>query len=323
MPPMKSLDIQKLPASQARQVLRLTMALPGQSPSEIEAQVSTFMNHARVLSLDLGLQWLVSEGDRIVAACSCVESPGRTSVLFLPPFGLRGGTEPALDKLVAHVIAEQSTRNVRLAQCLLNLDDRYNERALLRAGFRPIAELIYMDCLVLNEGPSHVTSSRGHSHPLPALEWESYNSASHLHFVDLILATYRGSLDCPALSGLREIEDILTGHKNSGLFQSHRWRLARIDGRPAGCILLSENPLRRVLEVAYMGVHPDFRGRALGRALVSEGLSIAYREQFEKVTLAVDAANAPARRLYGSAGFVETMRRRAMIVALDSSARNS
>ena len=41
----------------------------------------------------------------------------------------------------------------------------------------------------------------------------------------LIEATYRDSLDCPALAGLRHIEDVMAGHKAAGLFSPHRWLL--------------------------------------------------------------------------------------------------
>jgi len=314
------LDIQKLPADQVRKVLRLTMALPGQSAAEIEAQVSTFVNHARALSLDLGRQWLAYEAGRIVAACSCIESPGRTGVLFLPAFGLSGGSESALESLLAHVAGDLSKRNIRLAQSLLNLDDHQNERVLLRAGLHAIAELIYMERIVAVEPAPYSNKSKRWIDHQGDFAWEEYNSVSHRDFAKLIPQTYLDSLDCPALTGLRDIEDVIAGHKSVGLFHAHRWRMARIDGRPAGCILLGENPLRRVLEVAYMGVHPDHRHHGLGRVLVDEATSLAYRESFEKVTLAVDSANTPALRLYGSAGFVETMRRRAMIRVMDSSA---
>jgi ribosomal protein S18 acetylase RimI-like enzyme len=146
------------------------------------------------------------------------------------------------------------------------------------------------------------------------LGWSDYKTSGHQEFAELIQETYSGSLDCPALTGLREIEDIIAGHKAVGLFQPHRWRLARVDGRPAGCILLGENPLRRIMEVAYMGVHPTRRREGLGHVLIEEAFRLAYHERFEKVTLAVDAKNGPALRLYHGAGFLETIKRGTMIL---------
>jgi GNAT superfamily N-acetyltransferase len=149
--------------------------------------------------------------------------------------------------------------------------------------------------------------------------WEDYKSSRDQDFAELIQRTYVESLDCPALSGVRDIKDIMAGHKATGLFQPHRWRLVRVDGRPAGCILLAENPLRRVLEVAYMGICPEHRRQGIGRALINSALGLAYHERFEKVTLAVDSRNEPAMRLYLGFGFMETTRRRALIKVHDSS----
>lgn len=314
---MTPFNFQQLPSDQARKVLRLTLAMPGQSLGDVEAQVSTFINHSRALNLDLGGQWLAMDRGRIAAACSSIASPGRTGVLFLPAYGLSGGSESAQASLIELVISDLHRRNIRLAQCLLHLDDRYNERILLRGCFRPIAELIYLERLVCTDTAFECAGLKGDGEP-SALFWDEYNPSSHRDFAELIIQSYQGSLDCPALTGLREIEDIIAGHKAVGLFQSHRWRLARLKGRAVGCILLGENPLRRVLEVAYMGVHPDFRSRGIGRALLDETVKLAYRERFEKVALAVDAANVPATRLYNSVGFVENARRRALIRDLHS-----
>ena len=315
---MSKFAIQQVPAAQARQVLRLTLAAPGQSASEIEGHVATFINHARALSLDLGQQWLAKEGGRIVAACSSLESPGRTGLLFLKAYGLSGGSPDGLESLIRHIVADQARRKLRLAQCLLNLDDRENEQVLSRAEFRSIAELIYMEC-----GVPGIAAKRSGLLPQVDLHWDDYKISTHQDFAELIQETYRGSLDCPALTGLREIEDIIAGHKAVGLFQPQRWRLVRVDGGPAGCILLGENPLRRILEVAYMGVHSAQRRKGLGRLLIEEALRLAYHERFEKVTLAVDSKNEPAMRLYRRVGFVETMRRRAMIRLHDSTSTNT
>jgi mycothiol synthase len=311
---MSTISIQQVPAAQARRVLRLTLAVPGQSPSETESHVATFINHARALSLDIGQQWLGEQEGRIVAACSCLESPGRTGLLFLTPYGLSEGSAEAQERLIHHIVADQSLRKLRLAQCLLNLDDRHNAFVLDRAGFRSAADLIYMECNVLDAGRAPNVSELGRNE----MSWDEYKPAQHRDFAQLIQDSYRESLDCPALTGLREVEDIIAGHKAVGLFQPHRWRLVRLEDVAAGCILLGENPLRRVLEVAYMGVHPDHRRRGVGRVLIKEALRLAYHERFERVTLAVDSKNDPAIRLYRSAGFVETMRRRAMIRIHDS-----
>ena len=49
--------------------------------------------------------------------------------------------------------------------------------------------------------------------------------AVHALFAETILQTYRDSLDCPGLNGVRQIEDIIAGHKASGEFDPALWFL--------------------------------------------------------------------------------------------------
>ncbi len=77
--------------------------------------------------------------------------------------------------------------------------------------------------------------------------------------------------------------------------------------------------MRPALELVYMGVHPHWRGRHVGKFLLSHGLSMAPGEHFPTITLAVDSANAPALNLYHWAGFRGTTSRRAMIRQVDPS----
>ena len=61
-----------------------------------------------------------------------------------------------------------------------------------------------------------------------------------------------------------------------------------------------------------MGLLPGFRGRGLGRALMSAALDAARALDFERVELEVFASNARALALYEALGFVrEGVRRRA------------
>lgn len=52
-----------------------------------------------------------------------------------------------------------------------------------------------------------------------------------------------------------------------------------------------------------MGVHPDYRGRGLGRRLLQACIDKAWRQGITRVTLEARADNLPAIRLYESLGF--------------------
>ncbi|MCZ6816109.1 MAG: GNAT family N-acetyltransferase [Planctomycetota bacterium] len=312
---MSTINVRTARDVEARTVLRLILAVPGQSAGDIERQVSSFMDYARALSLDLNRQWMAERDGHCVSACTCLESPGRTALLFVPHGATTGCDAETIAHILQHVVRDVSTRMSRVVQCLVAPNDDKNQQALLQSRFRQLAVLRYLECdLTDSSNRGSPTASPGGS-----LEWVTYDRERHDDFAKLILATYQDSQDCRGLAGVRTIEDIIAGHKATGRFEPHRWSMLLSDERPAACVLLVANPLRPTLELAYMGVHPDFRRCGMGRYVLEHGLVQARRERFSAVTLAVDASNTPARRLYEGRRFRQTLERRAMICLLNSS----
>jgi len=299
-----------------RTVLRIVLAGPGQTAEDVELQVTAFIHFARELSLSLDRLWLATAQGRPFAACGCLESPGRTSVLMLPS-GLASPVEHRiLHAMVEAAAQDQVVRGARLLQCLLDPDDEWTRSALHGAGFHDLATLLYFERPGGRPPPAPVNplESTGRRY-----RWMTYGPQCHADFTKLIAATYEGSLDCPGLSGLRDIEDVIAGHKSAGRFEPRRWLLLESDRTAVGCILFGENPVRNALELVYMGVHPAFRGCGLGRYILNHGLSLPEVQQFAVVTVAVDCENTPALALYRGSGFAQTHRRRALIRALSPS----
>ena len=94
-------------------------------------------------------------------------------------------------------------------------------------------------------------------------------------------ATYKQTLDCPQINGVREMEDVLSGYRDVGQFDPGNWMLATRGGKDIGCVLLSAHE-DKLWELVYMGIVPEARGCRLGVELVRY---------------------APAIRAYSSAGF--------------------
>jgi len=63
------------------------------------------------------------------------------------------------------------------------------------------------------------------------------------------------------------------------------------------------------LYVAELDVHPDFRNRGIGAALLRHADGVAAAERFARLSLTTDIAN-PARRLYERAGYHVVAERR-------------
>lgn len=309
---MSGVNIRRINPGEERKALRLTLPRAHQSAPEIERHVTAFLQYAREMSLDVSLQWCCEINGRMTAAVTCMESPGRTAMLLLPSHLDPQSETAVFNEILPAIIEHEARRDFRLLQSLLELNEHRNRHLLEALGFWQIAELHYLERRLL-DADVFIEQEKQCDFSTQEWKWIHYDSSRHLDFARLISATYQDSLDCQGLSDLRDIEDVLTGHKGVGRFDPQRWRLLLHNDDPAACILFGENPLQPIWELVYMGVHPKHRGRGLGHYVLTEGLAFAYRQKSQAVTLAVDARNTPARRLYESCGFTQTCARRAMM----------
>lgn len=279
-----------------------------------------FMDYASANAIALDDLWVMIGPDHVVrAAVLGVPSPGRTAMVFL--------SEPTREtpvaqyaELFAALWTALGERGVRLAQGLLDHGEKDKSEALLAGGLARLADLSYLS--------RPVPSARYQ----PEIAWpagatlESYREEARAGFLEALQASYVETLDCPELNGLRGLDDILTGHMATAAFDPALWSLLRLDGRPAGIILLNPSPASRSVELVYFGIADWARRRGHARRLLRHGLaSIAGRRE-KQIMLAVDDRNDPARALYASEGFRRVFRRMAFIRPLraeheESSAR--
>jgi len=206
-------------------------------------------------------------------------------------------------------LADATAARIVLAQTLLDPADASAIALYSSAGLSPLTTLTYMERKPPLLAPT--------VHLPPGLRLEPYSADNHGVFRAAILASYEQTLDCPALSDIRDIEDVITGHKAVGTFDPQLWSLVLSDEpTPLGCLLLAHVPARQALEIVYLGLSPAARGRGIGRALMQRTLAIAARRHFALSSLAVDVQNAPALRLYRRFGYTAVMQRLALIRAL-------
>ncbi|MCK4601123.1 MAG: GNAT family N-acetyltransferase, partial [Phycisphaerae bacterium] len=144
----------------------------------------------------------------------------------------------------------------------------------------------------------------------PPWQWRDYEHFTEAQLGEVILATYEQSLDCPLLKGLRTGEEIVAGHRTTGVFCPGAWWIVDTsDGAPAGCILANDVADERTVNVVYLGVVPACRGQGLAAAMLQHARSIARARGKLALTLAVDTRNTYAHRVYVRAGFVPVARR--------------
>ena len=108
----------------------------------------------------------------------------------------------------------------------------------------------------------------------------------------------RRSLDCPSLNGLRDMEDVVAGHKASGDFEPGLWTLLLERGEPLGVLLLSSPPCVGHNGTGLPWPRPAARGRGVADLMVRHALATTAAAGVSRSSLAVDADNVPALRLY-------------------------
>ena len=222
-------------------------------------------------------------------------TPGKTAVLWPP-----AAESPAAVDLMRAIATFLSRQGVVLAQALA-APGATLDRDLLAAGeFQKLVELAYLtvDC-------QHFPAAQ----PQSELQFQSHANQQPDRLGRLLERTYKDSLDCPELNGVRNVADVLTGYAAQGNFAAERWFFVRDDRQDLGVLILTEHSAQENWELVYMGVVPEARGRGFGGQIVQFALWQARRAGAQRVVLAVDQTNQPALSMYGRAGFVVWDRR--------------
>lgn len=238
--------------------------------------------------------WWARRWMQCLAAALVFENVGRTGMLFASPAQAPGVDVESLIELLRALGGFALGRGLSMVQSLLPPEAQADKAVLERAGFAKLAQLTYMNWDLSRFEPSA---------PPAELQMLPVQTCGEAALAEVILASYRQSLDCPALEGVRQIGDVIAGHKASGVYHPESWWIATWSGAPAGCLLLNDNPLSGAADVVYLGVAPEFRGRGLGRAMILHAAKDIRRRGYGNMTLAVDAANPYALRIYQSVGF--------------------
>lgn len=201
-----------------------------------------------------------------------------------------------------------------LAQGLSLPSERFAIEAYEAAGMARIAELRYMSRpLAHRRGSvpkpgSTLEPPRGGAWPggaeIHAYQSSRPDAAADAELATAIEASYEQTLDCPGLRPMRRMADVLASHRETGDWTPGLWWVVRMQGEPAGCLLLNPCPAEDSVELTYMGLAPSVRGLGLAAMLLDRGIEHAERLGLGSLRCAVDVANTPAMKLYERAGFV-------------------
>lgn len=300
--------------SEGRRRAALAMLLLGK-PRESDAAVDHFLRFAHEQGLDLSALWVAAQdgpSGKIFASVLLVPNHGNTAMLFVGQ-GNGWNDTSVVVRLIQACCAEAPNPSVRVVQSLIDPGQVIEGQVLEHAGLKRLAKLVYMQ-REIEPGEHRLplpTTLGGCDHPTIL----TYSQANHHRFAQAIEASYIDTLDCPGLVGLREIDQIITGHMATGRFDPGNW-LAYFDaqGKPIAVLLLAEVNQGGAYELVYLGVAKDYRSRGVGAQLLNYAISESARHGGGKLYLAVDDRNDPAVRLYNANGFRSTTRKIAYIL---------
>lgn len=266
------------------------MILSSDGHRPTDEQVVDFLRFVVERGVDLNDLKLAEQNGRVQWALLPVVSPGRTMLLFGSTDRVREHEQRCAGRCVNETCASFARRDVHLAQVLLEPSNQMARRLFAQCGFSDLAELQYLQTEVRSNVPPPV---------LPVgFSWETYSPITHTKFIQTIQATYQNSLDCPALTGLRQMEDVIASHQASGEFDPNHWFLLYERQTPMAVLLLAKSPRTDAMELVYLGLVPQARGRGLGALMLRKALRLTADLNVSRLSLAVDASNIPALKLY-------------------------
>jgi ribosomal protein S18 acetylase RimI-like enzyme len=234
------------------------------------------------------------QGDTVIGAMVCLPVAGASALLWPPQTHQRNDQNAIEDQLLGYALSWLESQGVRLVQALLTEFEAGLAAPLERTGFRHITGLKYM-----RREPRPAATRENKA----VLRFQPYRLADPVRFRGTLLATYEETLDCPEISGIRTVEQVIAGHRAQGQFDDGRWWLAWLEEEPVGVLLTIAMPDTRSWDLSYLGLVPSARQRGLGKLLLDHALDAAASAGASSLTLCVDRRNFPALRLYERAGF--------------------
>lgn len=204
--------------------------------------------------------------------------------------------------LLEQLIRQVKAHGVIQIQAILDGTDSVANDIVELAGFKPLAEL---QQLVLSLSKTSETTFASDPKLPSGKRWQLARDIRRKDLTDLISETFVDTLDCPALNGLRSVEDVLDGFLDGQRLEDQmNWWLLEAENKYLGCVFVNQLPIGAT-ELAYMGLSRSVRGRGYGKLLLDKGIQSARMIGSEMMVAAVDTDNWPAVRLYLQTGFQE------------------
>ena len=228
--------------------------------------------------------------DEIIGAIYSQLRPDKTLLLWPP--GLV--SEDASVRAALYHRIDHYAEEVGASPIIVFVENRPREE-LEAAGFEYVSEML---SLVADE----VTFP---------LEWNS----GRLSFISgplesvlenmtpLFERTFEKTNDFPKLVGIVPTASILQSYCEDSGYQPELWFHIRENEQEIGCLILADHAEFGQIELVYMGLFPEHRGKKFAVQIVQFTLWIAKQLGRRMVTVSVDAQNPAAVKAYNRCGF--------------------
>jgi ribosomal protein S18 acetylase RimI-like enzyme len=248
---------------------------------------------ARRGELDMCGLWRARRGDRLVGAAWGQLAPGRTAFCWTPSL-CDGEPSHTASRLQSAVDAYLDSQQVDLIQAAIPTHADQDAQRLVAAGYQYLATLLYLAC-TRDQFP--------HQTPVTETALAAVDTRERTRWEELIARTYADTLDCEQLGNLRSLSDVVEGYRATGTHRAQWWLILRHQQADVGCLLLADHPEHHQAELMYVGLVPAVRGRGWGLQVTQYAQWLVAQAQRERIVLAVDVRNWPARNMYAQTGF--------------------
>jgi ribosomal protein S18 acetylase RimI-like enzyme len=119
--------------------------------------------------------------------------------------------------------------------------------------------------------------------------------------------TFEKTNDFPKLAAIAPAAEVLRSYQTDTGYRPDLWFFVQAEQEKAcenvGCLILMDHPEFEQLELTYLGLLPEHRGRKYASPIVQHAQRIARKLGRRMVTVSVDSQNQAALRVYGRCGF--------------------
>ncbi len=307
--------LRAVPATGSRQGAALNILYEGVLPEDRAVRVAESIREAEEGELDLRGLLLAELQEKPVGALLLRMQPHGVAFLWPPVVSAKSAeviswhtkSQPAItneaieDVLLQAAVLRLGELKARIAQSLLVLNQTREQLALSRNGFRRLTDLIFFEySTVGNQSRKYRLANDVGTRLTHIIHRQSRN---RLRFAEVVEQTYRGSLDCPELNGIRTASQALNVYAESGPVVRDLWRVYCDEHRDVGVILVVDRPEQRTWEVIYLGVVESARRCGVARKMLTDVIKAAHDAHVDRVVIVADVRNRPAVLLYQSLGF--------------------